>query len=882
MMNGVSGKLDGDSRQRVKPKLSIGVDGLRSAALRAITIDTTPSPAVETVVNNDRDGVEEERSSSPSSASSSPLEDALSIGSDSEYSDDINKNLQMLEKLRRNVHKNLRLRPLRSSAEGLDSSSPPRTEAVFDSTEHQHRSDSPALTDSPAPSPALSVYYTPTTEFRASPLSARFIGNYNDSDSTNTTPVSVARHHAPHLGTTPRPSSSTTTTPLSSPPLQGMDADSLFDRLAASKRPLLIDTRPLASYLSCRLQHSLNIAIPSLILRRRKKSAAGLPSLEALRTYITTDAGKRLWDDWISGNGAWTGDVVVYDEEMDEHNRDNLQALSWAMLSLLQPLIGNAAVHFLKGGIAAARAHPESHQYIIAGEQDEPAESRTDSRPSDGSSQHQGKGGLFQLDTQAAARSKTMPQVEPPSSSPGPLTSSSNHNMLCDLSPSPSPSTSSFPHNAKPRKCSIPNLRRIDTSSAERLIPKLTVRTVPLKSNTLAAPMSMSRHSSSSSLRSNSPSHLNLSSSKNGQSRSRSPPSRNSSIECLSTNVPPPDSLTPRTPNTPMGFPASPATARPDYDQPPSTEDPLPVFSISMILPNFLYLGPEPSCDEHVEELQSLGVKRILNVAIECDDDQGLRLREKFERYTRIPMRDIVEEENVARSVREVCDALDDARLHSAPTYVHCKAGKSRSVTAVIAYLIHANHWTLSRAYAFVTERRKGISPNIGFVSELMTFEEQELGGKSVGVVNPASAVGGGVGGEGGVHNHHPGLHSAIGLSMSKPSNFGYGAGVRGRAANLRESLPPLVASHPNSEMMMVVPGQLSAGGIAGGGPGGTGNMAMNAARVGDSGQEMEIKDASGRYRHARRAPVDENTLQPMRRVSKAGLESSIYSFADV
>ena len=29
-----------------------------------------------------------------------------------------------------------------------------------------------------------------------------------------------------------------------------------------------------------------------------------------------------------------------------------------------------------------------------------------------------------------------------------------------------------------------------------------------------------------------------------------------------------------------------------------------------------------------------------------------------------------------------------------------------------MAYLIHANHWTLSRAYTFVLERRKGISPD--------------------------------------------------------------------------------------------------------------------------------------------------------------------------
>ncbi|EEB88054.1 hypothetical protein MPER_14341, partial [Moniliophthora perniciosa FA553] len=60
-----------------------------------------------------------------------------------------------------------------------------------------------------------------------------------------------------------------------------------------------------------------------------------------------------------------------------------------------------------------------------------------------------------------------------------------------------------------------------------------------------------------------------------------------------------------------------------------------------------------------------------------------------------IGMRDTVEEEGVAKGVREVCVVLDDARLHSSPTYVHCKAGKSRSVTAVIAYLIHSHHWTL-------------------------------------------------------------------------------------------------------------------------------------------------------------------------------------------
>ena len=191
---------------------------------------------------------------------------------------------------------------------------------------------------------------------------------------------------------------------------------------------------------------------------------------------------------------------------------------------------------------------------------------------------------------------------------------------------------------------------------------------------------------------------------------------------------------------------------------------------------------------------------------------------------------------------------IDDASLHSAPTYVHCKAGKSRSVTAVMAYLIHANHWTLSRAYTFVLERRKGISPNIGFVSELMNFEEAELGSKSVGVVKqPQSSGGGGVGSD----SDH--LDSGDG-SSHRGAAIGIGVGGR-RPSHMRESLPPAWST--------------SAGGVS------AGLSSVPRSVTGDVGQEMEVKDVNGRYRHARRAPVDENTLQPMRRVSKAGLEST-------
>ena len=114
-------------------------------------------------------------------------------------------------------------------------------------------------------------------------------------------------------------------------------------------------------------------------------------------------------------------------------------------------------------------------------------------------------------------------------------------------------------------------------------------------------------------------------------------------------------------------MPRSPATARPD-DQPPTTEEPFPEFTVSTILPGFLFLGPELTTEEHVEKLKAHGVKRIVNIAIECDDDHGLHLRERFEKYVHIPMRDTVEEDNITRGVRDVCTILGEWLMY----HLHC------------------------------------------------------------------------------------------------------------------------------------------------------------------------------------------------------------------
>ncbi|EIN05870.1 hypothetical protein PUNSTDRAFT_145771 [Punctularia strigosozonata HHB-11173 SS5] len=1014
------------SRKSRPPQLSLGLGTYRPSALSNTVIEYDSPVDVDSDLQLSSPG----SSTSGEFFSNDESDQAGSSGDDAAVeSDDLTRGLKSLSALRKKLSTNLRLRPIKSSTSLKQQNSlsprrpsasaltptPSSTGSFPSSAQHPGFTPGPRsvpgrsqLVRSPSPTSTVSevpsVYWTPTSGTPLqTPLSAHFIGPSSrlsvdlskltsvatPSTSTSQAPLSVpSTSHT--FGGNPKTSDTAYFSPTPSPgPLpstsaygresQPVEPSSLATRLLSSPtRPLLIDTRPLPAYLSTRLQHSINLAIPTLILKRCRNPKNAFQSIHALRQYITTDEGREEWDELLgtedpgadedvkigdrrrSGEGdgggwMWDGDVIVYDNDMDEKDKGSLQSTAWAMLPVLGPLLHHGSADYLKGGLAGVLSQPDLHKLLhndsgmpmsdaqtsgisiahLGSPRRKPAQLAVGGSGSPGPSPGKKPGGLFQLNTQVATRFKTMPVLDLsnsassehpspssalpspshesaaptglnqstidlskpsegtstiplpstsahsplPSPGPSPLPMMSSNLMasssrprhhtittvasgLADATPSPPPSQLSFSRPPPPRRPSVPSLRKLDTTSAERLnmnLPKLQVRTLPVKSLTLSVPPSAVEERPSMSLGGlglrppRSPTHLNLVHSNHSPpgsaflkapssfgsfpySSDRPPPSPAFHSSFHTGPPPSPGHRTPRSSTSPL--PPSPSTARPtpDTEQPPSTssdagerEDD---FTISTILPNFLFLGPELTTEEHVQELLDLGVKRILNIAMECDDDQGLGLRQKFERYSRIPMRDTVEEDNIRNGVREACQLLDDARLHSAPTYVHCKAGKSRSVTAVIAYLIHANRWTLSRAYGFVKERRKGVSPNIGFVSELMVFEVEEIGGKSKGVVQPSSA---GVAHD---HDHDVG-----------PGDYTHGGR---RPAGMRDSLPPPYVRQ-ESDGVLIIPG------------------------VNDSGQEMEIKDSEGRYRHVRRAPVDETTLQPIRRVSKAGLESTWY-----
>ncbi|CAF4410453.1 unnamed protein product, partial [Adineta steineri] len=63
---------------------------------------------------------------------------------------------------------------------------------------------------------------------------------------------------------------------------------------------------------------------------------------------------------------------------------------------------------------------------------------------------------------------------------------------------------------------------------------------------------------------------------------------------------------------------------------------------------------------------------------------------------------------------------------------VHCAAGISRSATIVLAYLMKYHHNTLKDAYTFLHDKRPQISPNKGFLLQLIRYENELIQSREI------------------------------------------------------------------------------------------------------------------------------------------------------
>ncbi|KAI8082150.1 hypothetical protein BDF21DRAFT_451564 [Thamnidium elegans] len=399
--------------------------------------------------------------------------------------------------------------------------------------------------------------------------------------------------------------------------IKSIESKELGDMLDTLE-PLMIDMRPLENFEKSRIRNSINVNLPSLLLKRYRR---GVVSNFNLASFITTPEGNDYYNRWMYKFNIQDNNIqnlpegarfIVYDDHM--MNEDTTTAVWTLMAVIAKNLNFPQSVSYLKNGYYGFENWDLQAKHIIQFNQSPPL--------------------------------------------PIPL-----------FKPTPMVSRSASTLSSK----NIINVQRraslFSLDTTPRAKSNLTQRPIFEKSNLF-------------------------------------------SPSTPSTSTTSPDIF-----HTPVEqFPVA-----LNGDVTPKADDEFD-FVISEIIPNFLYLGPEISTTEQLNGLKARSIQRILNMAEECDDDvPGLKSAFK---YHKIAARDTVEMQNVQGTLKNAVQVIVMQGKHHEPIYVHCKAGKSRSAAAILAYLVLSEHWTLKRAYRHIVKARPNISPNIGFVAELMKLEE--------------------------------------------------------------------------------------------------------------------------------------------------------------
>ncbi|GAA6060891.1 hypothetical protein JCM10212_000174 [Sporobolomyces blumeae] len=552
--------------------------------------------------------------------------------------------------------------------------------------------------------------------------------------------------------------------------------------------PLVVDTRNLSAYLGeeGRVRGSINVAFPTLLCKRFSK---GNVAQFSLSSFITTPLGKTLYSTLASLQPSETRDVIVIDDHLDRQVLRTPTCLNpgAVLLSVLEQKDHDRraeeddtvarSLYYLDRPLGdAAKREERLRKWIVLGEpEDEVERLMADQGAATGGE------GYNEVMSPAVGPTRLAMGGLPPTVTPAPR----SHSLPPFVQPRiTSPRTSSAPPLAPvattttttAQRPGPPKLKRIDTS--ENLLAPHSRPGVSSASALSGIPAGFatgggnggpfglaSRGSKCPPPRLNleipasahpdrnppppsilatglpTPKDKYMSLQQVCHVQAKSPPAGATRFKEAELSFPSPRSYSTSYASTP--YASSPLSssvgpgggfafgaARRDEDDRvfanPLDQDPdvPPPFEPSVIVPNFLYLGQEPTRESDLVQLETLGIKEIVNLAVECEDKDGW-VRSRFGKYWYLPMQDSVEETGVQEKMDEACRILADAHLQDKPVYVHCRAGKSRSVTIVLAYLVYHNHWPLKRAYAYVAERRQGISPNLGFMAELMNFEER-------------------------------------------------------------------------------------------------------------------------------------------------------------
>lgn len=449
-----------------------------------------------------------------------------------------------------------------------------------------------------------------------------------------------------------------------------------FALLRSSPQLVFVETRPLDDFLASHIPRAVHVSVPSLIYNRLRKQLNGSDpgSLRAawssLGAFVSLPAGRAVWDG--VDLDAHLDVIVVGADRQDEE-------AATALANVLGQIVSIGAIRILRGGWAAAAPLAQAEGLVVTGEASAGARNNDATPIALAPTVVPTGAGSGASTPMAMLLSPAQPPAElPPSAFTGGAPAPSQMaRRTGSASSTSSTSSGSGEPSLSPMRRSLPQLSLNvgATQQQRRPPPKLSLHVG--QPNAVLGPGGMGPKKG---LNARSPKPGRLTLDIGDSNRLNIPNGPMSAMQTRGgptglTPIQPPQMATsaglmpptgePWQQNSSLRSPGLP-TGQPFSGGAYSSGMPTPIalrqapIEVSTILPNFLYLGPEISTRTDVDTLLALGIRRVLNVALECDDDEGLGLRTSFERYYRIPMKDSVEESGVEKGIRDACDILGE------------------------------------------------------------------------------------------------------------------------------------------------------------------------------------------------------------------------------
>lgn len=145
----------------------------------------------------------------------------------------------------------------------------------------------------------------------------------------------------------------------------------------------------------------------------------------------------------------------------------------------------------------------------------------------------------------------------------------------------------------------------------------------------------------------------------------------------------------------------------------------------SEVLERALYQGSASQASDY-RIIKNLHITHVVNATTNCPDAFPNMLC-----YLRLHLSDDSQQDLV--EALPLASKFINTALKAEPAgrvLVHCSLGRSRSSALTLAFLMEHRRWTLLHALRWLKARRACTAPNINFLSQLLTYEEQLFGSR--------------------------------------------------------------------------------------------------------------------------------------------------------